>query len=70
MTEKADIVGAGLKSLVEPLSEREIEVLRLVMAGFQIEKLPRNWSSARGRRKHMSTIYAESWEFVIVLKQP
>lgn len=34
MVEKANLTGAGLASLVEPLSEREIEVLRLVMAGL------------------------------------
>jgi LuxR family maltose regulon positive regulatory protein len=34
MTEKVEIAGAGVGSLVEALSEREIEVLRLVTSGM------------------------------------
>jgi LuxR family maltose regulon positive regulatory protein len=34
MAEKAEIAGTGLESLIEPLSEREIEVLRLVTSGM------------------------------------
>jgi LuxR family maltose regulon positive regulatory protein len=34
MVKKAQIAGAGLESLIEPLSEREIEVLRLVTYGL------------------------------------
>jgi LuxR family maltose regulon positive regulatory protein len=34
MTKKVEITEAGLKSLVEALSEREVEVLRLVTSGM------------------------------------
>jgi LuxR family maltose regulon positive regulatory protein len=34
MTEKGEIAGVDLSSMIEPLSERELEVLRLVTAGM------------------------------------
>jgi ATP/maltotriose-dependent transcriptional regulator MalT len=34
MTEKGETAGTGLASLIEPLSERELEVLRLLTAGM------------------------------------
>jgi ATP/maltotriose-dependent transcriptional regulator MalT len=34
MTEESDLPRKGFSSLVEPLSERELDVLRLIMAGM------------------------------------
>jgi len=51
MTEKVDIAGAGQSSLVEPLSERELEVLQLLTEGMSNREIAEKLFISTGTAK-------------------
>jgi LuxR family maltose regulon positive regulatory protein len=51
MTEKAEIAGAGLAFMIEPLSARELEVLRLVAAGMSNREIAEKLVISTGTAK-------------------
>jgi LuxR family maltose regulon positive regulatory protein len=51
MTEKGEITGTGLASMIEPLSERELEVLRLVIAGMSNREIANKLIISTGTAK-------------------
>jgi len=57
---RSDAEGAGVPALVEPLSERELEVLRLIAKGLSNDQIAKDLFIAQGTvKRHITNLYGK-----------